>query len=154
MTELPPEWPATEPTPAQSWLGRAEADLYVARLVLGDEGAALWIAAFHSQQAAEKAIKAGLIAQGVQPPKSHNLQELIALVDTESPLDPADAELLNPWAVEGRYAADTPDVSRGELQALLAAAERFVEAMRPIVDTSVPEPEPLDDDVNGTTEGR
>ena len=35
-----------------------------------------WACCFHAQQAAEKALKAVLVAQGVEPPSIHNLVAL------------------------------------------------------------------------------
>jgi HEPN domain-containing protein len=58
MSALPPD----EPTPAQRWFALAEEDLAAARVLIADGSAALRIAGFLSQQAAEKALKAGLFA--------------------------------------------------------------------------------------------
>lgn len=74
------------------------------------------IAGFLSRQAAEKALKAGLIALGVHPPQIHGLRQLrnalVAERELEIKLD--DLDLLDPWVIDGRYAADLPDVSDAE----------------------------------------
>ena len=60
----------------------------------------------HTQQAAEKALKAYLVSLGVTPPKTHQLEDLVALAagydaEVETLSDPAAA--LTPYAVESRY---------------------------------------------------
>lgn len=58
----------------QKWLKKAEDDLIVARHLLNDlHPQQIEISCFHSQQAAEKALKAFLLYKGVEPPKTHNL---------------------------------------------------------------------------------
>ena len=53
-----------EPSPAQRWFALAIEDLAAARILIADGSAALRIAGFIAQQAAEKALKAGLFAAG------------------------------------------------------------------------------------------
>jgi HEPN domain-containing protein len=50
---------------AQGWLAKARNDLEAARLLIHDEKRLLDIAAYHCQQAAEKALKAWLIAKEI-----------------------------------------------------------------------------------------
>ena len=58
------------------WLEKAMRDLRAAQLLLDEE---LYDeAAFHSQQAAEKALKALLVALRIRPPKTHSLEHLLA----------------------------------------------------------------------------
>jgi HEPN domain-containing protein len=51
---------------ARRWLSKARTDLVLATVVLerDREGLEGWAAAFHAQQAAEKALKAVLVARG------------------------------------------------------------------------------------------
>ncbi|MCV5768109.1 HEPN domain-containing protein, partial [Escherichia coli] len=60
---------------------------------------------FDAQQAAEKALKALLIALGIPFPKTHDLAELIR---PHLPVPPGLEDLvrLNPFAVAGRYSGD------------------------------------------------
>lgn len=60
------------------WLKKAGEDLIVARDELGN---IIWASTYHSQQAAEKALKALLTAIGVQPPKTHNIHRLLQLLE-------------------------------------------------------------------------
>lgn len=96
----------------------------------------LRIAGFLAQQAAEKSLKAALLASTVNSPKIHGLRQLYGLLPTEP--EPAvsedDMDLLDPWVIDGRYAADLPDLGLTEAAQLLAAADRIVDSMRSIVD--------------------
>lgn len=53
----------------------------------------LWACCVHAQQAAEKALKAVLVAQGAEPPFIHNLVALQALMPWDLGLDATVAEL-------------------------------------------------------------
>jgi HEPN domain-containing protein len=61
------------------------------------------VAAFHYQQAAEKAIKGILVVRGIVPPHSHDLRALIATLAIPMGLDDDAAEALTPFAVLSRY---------------------------------------------------
>lgn len=64
------------------WLAQAEVDVEAARTLSGQFPA---LACFHTQQAAEKALKAILHAGGERPVLGHSLGELGALVERHSP---------------------------------------------------------------------
>jgi HEPN domain-containing protein len=128
MSALPPD----EPTPAQRWFALAEEDLAAARVLIIDGSAALRIAGFLSQQAAEKSLKAGLFAALLGVPRIHGLNQLLSRYPTGSaPIVAAeDLDMLDPWVIDGRYAADLPDLAPDEAEDLLLAARRVVEAVR------------------------
>jgi len=122
---------------ARQWLERAESDLAAARLVLDAGTIGPWVAAFHAQQAAEKAIKAILTRDQVDFPKTHDLGELRALVTTPHALpDGSQLARLNPYSVEARYpdlalgSAPTADEARGAI----VLAERVVTGARRAID--------------------
>lgn len=89
---MPP--PDRRRTLARRWLAKARTDLAVASVVL-EQGPDMdaWAACFHAQQAAEKALKAVLIAAGSQPPHVHDLRALRAQMPPELDLPATDAEL-------------------------------------------------------------
>lgn len=61
---------------------------------------------FHAQQAVEKAVKVALMLQGVDFPKTHDLEYLIVLAEKHSiAMEPEleSASWLTPWAAEFRY---------------------------------------------------
>lgn len=86
-------------------------------------------AAFHAQQAAEKSIKGMLVRLQVEFPKTHDIGELVDLLWG---VDPGLAETLSgmhslsPFAVEGRYPGDLPDVSVDGAREAVGIARRAV----------------------------
>jgi len=107
----------------RGWLLKAESDLTNAELCL-DAGKALDTVCFHSQQAAEKFIKACLIAHGIAFPFIHNLEKLIELGAKHDPDFISIKSLgqeLTPYAVELRYDDEFWPAAATASQALDAA---------------------------------
>lgn len=100
---------------ARLWLANAERDLRVARVIVRDEPA---IAAFHAQQAAEKALKAAAIAASDDHARTHAIGVLLAELrdlDVTVPLEIADgARALDPYYLSTRYVDVVSDVDPGE----------------------------------------
>ena len=71
------------------------------------------IIAFHAQQCIEKCMKAVLSKQGITYPRTHDLDDLFALLE-ETGIDmPVSRELLNditPYAVTSRYEVEAEDL--------------------------------------------
>lgn len=90
-------------------LARARADLRIAGKLqaerIDDEA---WAAVFHAQQAAEKAIKAVLVAHQSDFPKTHDLARLVTFLPKRStvPVSADDLECLSFFATAGRYVID------------------------------------------------
>jgi HEPN domain-containing protein len=89
------------------WIYYATSDLRTARHMFED----LWpketeISAWHSQRCAEKALKAVLVANDIDPPKTHDLEKLNDLcqnIDKDfSQLEMA-CKTINPYGVASRY---------------------------------------------------
>jgi HEPN domain-containing protein len=111
---------------AKAWLRKAESDLATAEVCI-KANTGLDSACFHCQQAAEKSLKAWLIAQDQPFPLIHDLEELIALCATrESRFNELanDAAALNPFAITVRYDAEFWP-STEEAAEALARARRF-----------------------------
>jgi HEPN domain-containing protein len=127
MSAVPPE----EATPAQRWFALALEDLAAARVLLADGSVALRIVGFFSQQAVEKALKAGLFAAWLPAPKIHGLQQLLGCYpDGDAPsVEADDLDVLDPWVIDGRYAADLPELTAVEASQLLVTATRVVDAI-------------------------
>lgn len=122
----PPEDVAREL--AREWLVKADVDLSAARALLGT-GAHADAAAFHAQQAAEKALKAFLVWHQVEFPKTHDIKRLLVLcrpVDVDLARALADAVVLTPFGVEYRYPGDYPPVSAAVAEAGVAKADSVV----------------------------
>jgi len=60
------------------WLEKAQEDEQTVA-ILRAAGGPWGVAAYHVQQAAEKHLKAALVAVGIAPPKTHDLQQLVSL---------------------------------------------------------------------------
>jgi len=77
----------------------------------------------------------GLFAANSAVPKIHGLSQLHASYPPASApdIDPEDLDILDPWVIDGRYAADLPDLGAIEAQVLLAAAQRIIDQVRHLV---------------------
>ena len=90
---------------ARSYMTRAENDLVVAETMSGDSGAHTDARAFHSQQAAEKAIKAALVVSGTEPEWIHDLASLARDLPTgwSTGVTNADLNTLSKYVITARY---------------------------------------------------
>ncbi len=70
----------------QAWLAVVERDMKAIRNNLYGPEPEPSMAAYHCQQAVEKLLKTVLVAAGVMPPKSHDLDLLIARLPAEHPI--------------------------------------------------------------------
>ncbi len=114
---------------AAQWLEKARHDLFTARLVLDAEDGPTDISCFHSQQTAEKTLKAILTAAGVQYQRIHDLMPLLersARLVPELDQFREVCSQLSEYAVQVRYPGETADPDRTDANnAVLAAAEIF-----------------------------
>lgn len=111
------------------WLRWASADLQVAKLT-DDERIAPEIAAFHAQQAAEKALKALLVQEQIDFPRTHSIGVLLALLEQagiSGVQDLIDATGLTRYAVSTRYPGEEEPVGSAEAQDAAALAARVFE---------------------------
>ncbi len=120
------------------WLAKARTDLTLASVVL-ERGPDMdpWVCCFHAQQAAEKTIKAVLVAGGVEPPFIHNLVALHALMppDLELNVTVPDLADLTASARGTRYATETDtdgteDPTWDEAERAVVVAGRILAAVR------------------------
>lgn len=106
----------------------ARADFAACEALIGAPGVRFANAAFHGQQAAEKALKAVLTARLADIGRTHNLIALAGQLAEIGEILPVTSELLsllNPYAVALRY--DDIDVELVSPQALLEAVETVIE---------------------------
>jgi HEPN domain-containing protein len=85
---------------ALDWIRHAKSDLNTSKHMFTE------ISAWHCQQRAEKALKAFLIANDLDPPKIHNLDELAKFcqnIDTDFSEIRYDCQKLNPYGSAVRY---------------------------------------------------
>lgn len=117
----------------RQWVDKAENDLRNASHTLElEEDCPFDTACFHAQQCAEKYLKALLTATGTDPPRTHDLGELVALLPEERRCDLPDDDLdaLTPHAVETRYPGPWEPVGREEAEWAVGVARRVRELVR------------------------
>lgn len=91
---------------AELLAGKAAGDLLVVQKLAPDPKVNDDSVGFHAQQAVEKALKVALTLNGVDFPKTHDLDFLLALAnqsEIELPAEMAQVGWLTPWAAEFRY---------------------------------------------------
>ena len=91
----------------ESWLQYANSDLELSR-VSKPQNVLFETLCFHAQQAAEKAIKALLIAKEITFPKTHSIRMLLDLLPPEvkQPPEVQESAILTDYAVISRYPGD------------------------------------------------
>ena len=90
-------------------------------------------AAFHSQQAGEKYLKAFLVWHQVEFPKTHDIETLLRIagrVDKKMPEVLRDAATLTPYGVDYRYPGDYPEVTESDAEKALRLADLVREEVR------------------------
>ena len=109
---------------ALRWLRFSAEDLDVAQRLLADRSSAPRFVCWHSQQAAEKALKAALAIEEVDYPYTHDLNALRNLLPDSWSIrvEHPDLTELSQWAVEARYPgewaeATEVDAARAETEA-------------------------------------
>jgi HEPN domain-containing protein len=114
---------------AADWLAYAAEDLGAARGIVEGGSGVPRHACFFAQQAAEKALKAVLIAHGLRYPKVHDLERLLGLQPAGFALGVAVPELakLTDLAVDARYPGLSP--TWPEAEEALTTAEAVVAAV-------------------------
>ena len=95
---------------ARRWLRFAAEDLDAARRLLAERSSAPRHVCWHSQQAAERALKAALVLEGLDFPFTHDLNALRNLLPDSWPVR-ADMAELTGWAVQARYPGEWPEPS-------------------------------------------
>jgi HEPN domain-containing protein len=101
------------------WLIKSQRDLKVARVLIESEESLLDAVVYHSQQAAEKALKAYLTYQNIAFKKTHDLDILLELCSLSDigfqNLEDA-ADTLTPYATEFRYPGDLIEPERHDAE--------------------------------------
>lgn len=116
-----------DPADPGEWLNRAWSSLRHSRSV--EEGVYLEELCFDAQQAAEKAVKAVLVAWRVQFPRVHDLEVLLnsaADCGIEAPQEIWEARKLTPYAVEARYPSVARELTAEQYREAVELAERVV----------------------------
>ena len=122
---MPPDRLA--PEDPREWLNRARSNLARARTRLAE--VYFEDLCFDAQQAAEKALKALLIARSMRFPFVHDIGDLVGRLERNGeriPEEVREAVLLTDYAVETRYPGPTEAVEEPEYVQAVALAEAVV----------------------------
>jgi len=114
------------------WLRKADADLEVAKHLFNEGAIYPNAIAFHSQQAAEKYLKAFLTWHQVAFPKTHDLEALLDLVEFENTSlaeSLRDIIILTSYGIELRYPGDIPDTTDKEARKAVELADKVYRAV-------------------------
>ena len=118
-----------DPAGPHAWLLRAKGNLNLAEKGGRLKGVLFEDLCFNAQQAAEKALKAVCLAQGLDIPKSHSLVHLMDILEsggTIIPQDVRDADILTQYAVQTRYPSIMEEVTKSEYREALKFAAKVV----------------------------
>jgi HEPN domain-containing protein len=112
------------------WLDTSRNDYIAAKHLFEDlHPRQVEISAYHSQQSAEKALKAYILFSGNEPPRSHNLDELRSICE-QSEAGFAefhdDCLRLSPYATSTRYPQKT-EILQEEAESLIAKSKAIYE---------------------------
>lgn len=143
---MPPDVP--EPGSPADWMRYARGDLSLAQIPL-PENSFYEFLCFHTQQAAEKSLKAVLIQNGIAFPKIHIIERLIDLLPKNLAKAPelSEAAKLSVYATASRYPGDISEpVTEEEYRNAVILAETVVQWAETILDLpkSKPKSESLD----------
>jgi HEPN domain-containing protein len=129
---VPPESLAEK---VAAWMRHVEGDFCLVEMYLAATPSRIpgYLAGFHAQQAAEKALKAILIAFGAQKfPFSHDIRLLLELVSQECAwaAELREAEILTTYATWARYPGPWDNPAREEVERAAALARQVIERVR------------------------
>jgi HEPN domain-containing protein len=111
----------------QRWLAKAESDLLASRHLLQGRPDLAGTAAFHAQQAVEKALKALLVWHQIEFSKTHDIDrllELVAQVEQGLAKRVEKAGSLTAYAVEYRYPTELPQPTAAQAEEALRIAQK------------------------------
>lgn len=118
---------------ARRWAEKAEEDLRTAEHMLTlRRGCPFAVVCFHSQQCAEKYLKALLTLHSVEFPKTHDMVELLRLVPGGAGpgLALSEVSVLNRYSIEARYPGDWEPFTRSDAEEAVAIARKVRRAVR------------------------
>ena len=109
------------------WLLKAEEDLNAAKSLFAYGDSFLSTVCFHSQQAAEKYLKAFLTHHQIEFPKTHAISQLLDLITPASAKlseSLRDVIVLTNYGVDVRYPGEFPSVTSSDAQRAIQLAEK------------------------------
>lgn len=124
------------PEIVRQWIKKAGNDLRNAEHTLTlQEDCPLDTVCFHAQQCVEKLLKAWLVFEGLDFPKTHDLTELVVLLpdNTPFPISVDDCVKLTDYATVTRYPGEWEAIERSDAEQAVELAKRVQEVVRTIL---------------------
>jgi HEPN domain-containing protein len=120
----------------REWAAKAENDLRSASHLLRMDDCPTETVCFHAQQCVEKYLKALLVAQSVEFPKTHDMGELTALLPPRlrPRLDDKEQDRLTDYATVTRYPGDYEPISLGDARQAVKIARRVRREVRKLLE--------------------
>lgn len=121
---------------AREWMAKADNDLKSAAYLLKIKDCPTDAVCFHAQQCAEKYLKALLVAHGTTLRKTHDLEELVALLPQRHHflLDDKEQDRLTEYATVTRYPGNYEPISVSEARQAVKIARRVRREVRKILE--------------------
>lgn len=116
--------------PHEAWLKKAQHDLKSAQKLFFSEDPILDVAVYHTQQCAEKALKAFLAFADQSIHKTHDLTDLLDLcveVNSSFTILYDLVEELNPYSIIFRYPAEVMDPEKDEVDEAIQKAVKVLQ---------------------------
>lgn len=128
----------------KDWIIKARGDLKAAqKLVAGDsdsDNEILGIAAYHSHQCVEKALKSFLVYYHQKIPKTHDLDGLLEeckKYDQHLKVLERHIDFLNPYEMRTRYPDDQFSIDQSEVLEAIVLAEQALKTLMKLVRVSI-----------------
>ncbi len=116
-----------------AWVKKAEEDYQIAQLTLRRKPPLTYGVTYHAQQCGEKYLKALLIAQGIIPPRTHDLVALAnqcLYAGILVPISTANLQRLSDYAIQSRYPGDDPTIDEAkDAFAIVKAIRKFAKKL-------------------------
>lgn len=123
-------------TIAREWIIKAENDLKIASHTLKmDRGCPTDAVCFHAQQCVEKYLKAFLVCKGIDFPKTHDIEHLVALLPESIwlRLSIEEQRRLTAYATVTRYPGEYEPIALDEAQQSIKLARRVRKELRSLL---------------------
>jgi len=117
------------------WMSYADEDLNLANYAMKMPGNRPYrLIAYHSQQCAEKYLKAYLVYHDIDFPYTHDIQKLLNLCGSHKWIEKIkDAEELTPYAISARYPGMDEPVTEDEANHAVDIASNVKKAIRKVL---------------------
>lgn len=114
---------------SSEWLLHAASDVALAIAGQKEKGVLPHQICFHAQQAAEKALKAVLLHHKIEFPLTHDLTQLLGLLEEAGipvPPDFSAVDTLTPYAVETRYPGSLTAIRKEDVDTAILLAQKVL----------------------------